>query len=51
MLYPNGVVRVLIVDDDHEDFLLADDALIDSRYASFSTEWASSYQAGLAAIR
>ena len=45
------LLRVLLVEDDEDDYILARDLLGESTEVRFETEWASSYELGLAAIR
>lgn len=45
------IIRVLIVDDDEDDFLLTADTLKSISDRKFEIEWASSYQKGLDRIR
>ncbi len=47
----NKRVRVLVVDDDEDDFLLTSHNLRDIPGRLFEVEWASSYQAGLERIK
>ncbi len=48
MIYENNnFVRVLVIDDDQEDFFLTEDSLFDAKYTKFETEWASTYDTGL----
>ena len=44
-------VRVLLIDDDEEDYLLTRDLLADLPGQPFSLAWVSTYEAGLAAVR
>ncbi len=44
-------IRVLVVDDDEDDFLLTSHSLRDIPGSHFEVEWASSYQAGLSRIK
>ena len=46
----NRPVRVLLVEDDEDDFLLTRDLLEEIRGRKFELDWVSSYDAGLAAI-
>src|SRR6266511_1477412 len=43
-------IKVLLVDDDEDDFVLTRDLLSEIRGNSFSLDWAQSYAAGLEAI-
>jgi signal transduction histidine kinase len=43
-------VRVLIVDDDEDDFIITRDLLLDIGSAQFEVAWAATYEAALAAI-
>ncbi|MBL7779800.1 MAG: PAS domain S-box protein [Saprospiraceae bacterium] len=45
------IIRVLIVDDDEDDFLLTADTLHSISDRKFEVEWAPSYQKGLERIR
>ena len=47
----NKATRVLIVDDDEDDFLLTSHSLKDIPGRKFEVEWASSYQSGLKMIK
>ena len=47
---PDPTVRVLLVDDDRDDYLLTKDLLDDIPGHPFRLEWASDYDAGLAAV-
>lgn len=44
-------VRVLLVEDDEDDYVIIRDLLAESRQMRFALDWAASYQAGLEAIR
>ncbi len=44
-------LRILLIDDDEDDFVLARDVLTDTMRQPFTATWASSYAAGLAAIQ
>ena len=37
-------VRVLLVEDDEDDFVLTRDLLADSRRTTFSLDWVSTYE-------
>ena len=41
------VTRVLLIDDDEDDYLLLVDYLQDIKHRIFEVEWASSYKQGL----
>ena len=43
-------VRILLIDDDEEDFLIVSDMLAESENARFSLDWVQSYDEGLEAI-
>ncbi len=43
-------VRVLLIDDDEEDFLLVSDMLAEAENTKFKLAWAQTYEAGLEAI-
>jgi two-component system, sporulation sensor kinase E len=47
----NKNIRVLVVDDDEDDFLLTSHNLRDIPGSAFEVEWASSYEAGLKRIK
>ncbi len=47
---PDRPVRVLLVDDDEEDFLLTRDLLADIPGDRFRVDWVNTYDAGLAAV-
>jgi signal transduction histidine kinase len=44
------MVKVLIVDDDEEDFILARDLLAEARDTRYAVEWASTYEDAMLAI-
>ncbi|MGE0432656.1 MAG: response regulator [Planctomycetota bacterium] len=44
---PPDAIRVLIVDDDEDDFVLTRDRLLEVRRPRYEVEWAPSYQHGL----
>ncbi|HSQ55385.1 MAG TPA: hybrid sensor histidine kinase/response regulator, partial [Gemmata sp.] len=44
------LVRVLLVDDDRDDFFLTKELLDDVPHGQFTLDWASTYEAGLQAI-
>jgi signal transduction histidine kinase len=44
-------LRILLIDDDEDDYVLAKDVLADTMRQPYATVWASSYEAGLEAIR
>ena len=44
-------IRVLVVEDDEDDFLIARRLLRDNRRASYEVTWAQTYAAGLASLR
>jgi signal transduction histidine kinase len=44
-------IRVLLVDDDEDDYLLTRDLLAEIPGGGYTLDWASSYDAGLAALR
>ena len=46
-----GPVRVLFVDDDEDDYILTRDLLTELGGSRFELEWASTYEAGLTAIK
>jgi signal transduction histidine kinase len=43
-------LRILLIDDDQDDFILTQDVLRDSLGMPFHLDWASSYEAGLKAM-
>jgi PAS domain S-box-containing protein len=43
-------VRVLLIDDDQEDFLLISDMLAEAENTKFKLDWVKTYEAGLEAI-
>ena len=43
-------VRVLLIDDDQEDFLLVSDMLAEAENTRFKLDWVKTYEAGLEAI-
>ncbi|MFQ6099969.1 MAG: GAF domain-containing protein [Anaerolineae bacterium] len=43
-------IRVLLVDDDEDDYFLTSDLLADAEEARFDVEWAGTYEAALEAI-
>jgi diguanylate cyclase (GGDEF)-like protein/PAS domain S-box-containing protein len=45
------IIRVLLIEDDEDDFVLTRDLLADSRRTRFALDWVSQYEEGLAAIR
>ncbi len=47
----NERLRVLLVEDDEDDYLITRDLLSESRGSRFDLEWASTYESGLDAIR
>lgn len=46
-----AVLRILIVDDDEDDFVVAQSLLSQIKGQQFEVEWAASYEDGLEAIR
>ncbi len=44
-------VRVLLIDDDEDDFLIVSDMLAEAKNSRFKLEWVRTYEAGLEAIR
>lgn len=44
-------LRVLLIDDDEEEFILIRDLLSDLEHQSLELEWVASYEAGLAAMQ
>jgi len=44
-------IRILLVDDDEDDYILTRDYFTDLGESRFELEWASTYEAGLAAIK
>lgn len=44
------ICRVLLVDDDEEDYIVTHDFLSESEQGAFHLDWVSNYQAGLAEI-
>ena len=47
----DGIVRILLVDDDEDDYILTRDYLTDLGASRFELEWEPSYETGLAAIK
>ncbi len=47
---PTTTLRVLLVEDDEDDYLLVRDYLSEASDASFTLEWVPTYEAGLAAL-
>ncbi|MFD2435594.1 PAS domain S-box protein [Modicisalibacter luteus] len=47
----DGLLHVLLVDDDEDDFLITRDLLRQSESLSFEIEWAASYEEGLDALQ
>lgn len=45
------LIRILLVDDDQEDYLITEDLLQDVSNRNYELQWASSYQEGLKRIR
>jgi len=43
-------IRVLLIEDDEDDYVLTRDLLADSRRTRFSLGWVSSYEEALGAI-
>ncbi|MGA2400486.1 MAG: histidine kinase [Syntrophobacteraceae bacterium] len=43
-------VRILLIDDDHEDLLIVSDMLAEAENTRFRLDWVQSYEAGLEAI-
>ena len=43
-------VRILLIDDDQEDFLIVSDMLAEAENTRFKLDWAQTYEAGLEAI-
>ncbi|MCL5406204.1 MAG: response regulator [Deltaproteobacteria bacterium] len=43
-------IRVLLVDDDQEDFLIISDMLLEAENSRFELDWVQTYEAGLEAI-
>jgi DNA-binding response OmpR family regulator len=46
----NGAVRVLLVDDDEDDFVIARDLISQIGTRNYELNWVDNYEAGLAAI-
>jgi two-component system, cell cycle sensor histidine kinase and response regulator CckA len=44
-------IRVLLVDDDEEDFILTADLLREAQGARFDLEWAEDFASGLEALK
>jgi signal transduction histidine kinase len=44
-------IRVLLIDDDREDFLIVSEMLAEAENVRFKLDWAPTYEAGLEAIR
>ena len=44
-------IRVLIIDDDEDDYVIAEELLEDAEVVTFDVEWADSYEKGKAFIR
>src|SRR5437879_9542876 len=49
-MIPTGVIKVLLVDDDEDDAIIARDLFSEIQGQRFVVDWASSFQAGLAAM-
>ena len=47
---PDKPIRVLLVDDDEEDFVLTRDLMTDLPHLNYELDWAADFDAGLAAI-
>ena len=45
-----NTTRILLIDDDEDEYVLIRDILSDSRMGRFEAEWASSYEKGLARL-
>ncbi len=43
-------IRVLLVDDDQDDFLIVSDMLSEAEDTRFELDWVQTYEAGLEAI-
>jgi two-component system cell cycle sensor histidine kinase/response regulator CckA len=46
----NSSIRVLLVDDDEDDYILTRDLLIEIEQGTFDLEWAGTYEAALEAM-
>ncbi|MCU1267859.1 MAG: domain S-box-containing protein [Acidobacteria bacterium] len=44
-------IKVLLIDDDEDDYILTRDLLADVKVGSYALDWASSYEEGLRVIR
>ena len=44
------IVRILLIDDDQEDYLIVSDMLADAENSRFKLSWVQTYEAGLEAI-
>lgn len=47
----SGLLRVLVIDDDEDDYVMIRDMLQDLEAAPVSVDWASTYETGLEALR
>lgn len=47
---PRPLVRVLLIDDDEDDWVMTRDLLAEAEESRYSLDWASSYEQGLARI-
>ena len=44
-------IRVLLVDDDEDDYVITREYLLEIEWKRFELDWASTFEAGLAEIR
>jgi len=47
MILDTGIVKVLLVEDDEDDFVLAQDLFAEMPGKRFALDWARSFEAGL----
>ena len=47
---PDKLIRVMLVDDDEEDYLLTRDLMADLPHLPYELDWVADYEAGLAAV-
>src|ERR1043166_2311014 len=50
-MIPTGVIKVLLVEDDEDDAIIARDLFSEIQSQRFVVDWASSFQAGLEAMQ
>ena len=51
LMIPTGVIKVLLVEDDEDDAIIARDLFSEIQSQRFVVDWASSFQAGLEAMQ